>query len=84
MDVPMSLVECAVCHIPFTMSADLNSKLRRCHNTFYCPVGHTQSYTGKSDLEKMREERDTALRLQLAAQTKIEALEKKKSKSKKR
>lgn len=76
--VPMVAVECCMCHMPFTMTKEFNTKLRRCHNTFYCPAGHGQSYTGKSDLDQMREERDTAIHLKLAAQAELEALKKKK------
>ena len=63
MDVPMTLILCAECQMPFAVTSEYDVKSRRCHNTFYCPVGHPQSYTGKSDIERVREERDTVQRL---------------------
>lgn len=55
MDVPMYLEHCAWCGIPFALTVDLRNKLLKCHNTFYCPNGHRQSYVEKSEEEKLRE-----------------------------
>lgn len=56
MDVPMYLEHCAWCGIPFALTVDLRNKLLKCHNTFYCPNGHRQSYVEKSEEEKLRDQ----------------------------
>lgn len=55
MDVPMELILCAHCGMPFAMSRDKKERLRKCHNTFYCPDGHAQSFVGKTEEERLRE-----------------------------
>lgn len=84
MDVPMVMVECCNCHMPFAMTTELNAALRRCHNTFYCPKGHAQFYVVKSDIEQLREERDRAINMKLAVQAELEELKKKKHKKRKK
>lgn len=56
MDVPMTLIVCAHCGQPFAISEDREERLRKCHNTFYCPDGHPQSFPAKTDEEKLREQ----------------------------
>lgn len=46
---------CASCGVVFFLSEGHKSNLVSNKKTFYCPNGHTQSYTGKS-LEKQLEE----------------------------
>lgn len=59
MDVPMTLLQCAECGMPFAIPTDRVERLKKCHNTFYCPTqGHPQSFTGKSDADKLRESLD--------------------------
>ena len=82
MDVPMVMVECCNCHMPFAMTSELNVELRRTHESFFCPKGHSQSYACKSDIERARDERDRAERLRALAQEELEALKKKKCKKK--
>jgi hypothetical protein len=43
---------CCKCGIQFSIPDEYLNKLRRCHNTFYCPNGHPQYYPGKTDEEK--------------------------------
>lgn len=54
MDVPMHVEYCCNCGIPFQMTQDLFERLKKCHNTFYCPVGHGQHYTGETDEERLK------------------------------
>ncbi len=49
---------CIRCGVRFSMPTELDNQLRNCHNTFYCPNGHKQYYPGKSETEKLEEERD--------------------------
>ena len=55
MDIPMKLICCAHCGQPFAMSQDKAERLRKCHNTFYCPDGHAQKFIGKTEEERLRE-----------------------------
>ncbi len=54
MDVQMSMVICANCGKPFAITTDLEGRLRECHNTFYCPSGHPQSFLGQTETERLR------------------------------
>lgn len=55
MELKMCLLLCCTCGIPFAVSDDFDERLRKCHNEFFCPAGHAQSYTGKSEEEKLRD-----------------------------
>lgn len=48
--------ECCNCGIAFGITQDLYQRRRDDHATFWCPKGHPQHYTGKSEAEKLREE----------------------------
>lgn len=47
--------ECCTCGIAFGMTEDFMHRRRNDHKSFYCPSGHGQHYTGKSDATKLRE-----------------------------
>jgi len=60
--------ECISCGVLFAMPDELNDRLRETPTTaFYCPNGHKQWYTGKTDAQKEREKRELAER-QLATE----------------
>ena len=46
---------CCSCAVLFAMPAEMQRRLMNDHGWFYCPNGHSQHYTGKSDAEKLRE-----------------------------
>jgi hypothetical protein len=48
------------CGITFAVPNWWNQGKRETRKTFYCPNGHPQSFTGASDIEKARRERDIA------------------------
>lgn len=52
---------CINCGVRFDIPDTLQRSLKNCKNSFYCPNGHVQHYTGKSEEEKLREERDKYL-----------------------
>lgn len=54
-DVEMVVVECCNCHVHFSMPYWMERERRRDHGCFYCPNGHMQYYSGKSDEEKLKE-----------------------------
>ncbi len=47
---------CYSCGILFAMPADHKQRLLKNRNSFYCPNGHAQQYTGKTEAEKLREQ----------------------------
>jgi superfamily II RNA helicase len=48
--------ECYKCHVMFAMPQDLKDRCLRNHNIeFFCPNGHGQVYTGKTEAQKLRE-----------------------------
>ena len=55
-DIEISIVQCAHCGIPFGMPTEWEEQLRKCHNTFYCPHGHPQSFRGETEEERLRGE----------------------------
>ena len=49
-------IECYKCHTLFAMTRELNEQCLRDHSkSFYCPSGHGQVYTGKTEEQKLRE-----------------------------
>jgi hypothetical protein len=75
--------ECCACGVKFGMLEAYQKKKRETKDTFHCPNGHPQHYTGETEADKLRRERD---RLQqqiacvedekIAAQRKVKRLEK--------
>lgn len=61
--VTMETIVCCQCAIPFGVPSEYRTNLRRSQELFYCPDGHSQSYSKSTD---------TILREQLAAKVKQE------------
>lgn len=57
-DVSITLVAetCCVCGIAFGIPSDTRKHRLDDHGYFYCPNGHSQHYTGKTEAEKLREQ----------------------------
>ena len=47
---------CCSCGILFAMPNDYRQQRLNDHEAFWCPAGHRQYYTGKSDAEKLRDQ----------------------------
>lgn len=58
---------CINCGVLFMIPDSFNSRLRETHANFYCPNGHAQYYTGKTEAEKLREELERTQRNLTAA-----------------
>lgn len=54
--------ECCTCGMPFAMTADFKQRRLADRRLFYCPSGHAQHYTGKSQEQKLREKLDAERR----------------------
>ena len=52
---------CISCGTPFSIPANLQQQLRKNHNSFYCPNGHSQAYMGESNEEKLRRQLTDAM-----------------------
>lgn len=53
------VVECCNCRMLFAMTVEFNRdrlQRRRNDNTFYCPRGHAQHYTGESEAARLKRE----------------------------
>jgi len=55
-------IECCSCHVLFWVTKKHKAKLQDNKKTFYCPNGHSQSYTGKTDAQKLKEEKQKSER----------------------
>lgn len=54
--ITMITVKCCNCGVVFGMTSDLQKRFLNDHDKwFYCPNGHEQHYTGKTDAEKLKE-----------------------------
>lgn len=58
--VELVVETCCKCGTTFAMTEELQKARRRDHMLFYCPLGHGQYYSGKSDEEKLREQLERA------------------------
>lgn len=56
--VRVKTTTCCECHILVGMSEDLYNQRLEDHKTFYCPAGHAQHFTGKSEAQRLREEKE--------------------------
>ena len=54
-EIRIDLVECCVCGIVFGLSEAFNLSLRTEKNLWYCPNGHSQSYTARPIREELAE-----------------------------
>jgi hypothetical protein len=55
MEIVMAVESCVVCGVQFGIPRDFQSKLKESHSNFYCPNGHGQRYTEKTEAEILRE-----------------------------
>lgn len=53
-----SLTSCCVCGIKFAVPKDWERERLNDHKSWFCPNGHSQYYSGKSDAEKAQERAD--------------------------
>lgn len=55
--------ECPTCHVLFWISTKHQKRLASTKENFCCPNGHKQSYSGKTDKQKLREAEEEKARL---------------------
>jgi len=54
MDIQITQETCIKCNVIFWITTEHYERLVKCKNTFYCPNGHPQNYTGENDREKLK------------------------------
>ncbi len=52
--IPMILIECGRCGVPFGMSESYNEARRKDHKGWYCPNGCCRAYHGKNEVEELQ------------------------------
>lgn len=58
-EITLVSTHCFKCHAVFGMTKEADAHKRRSHEDLWCPYcGTKQYYTGKSDLERLREEKE--------------------------
>lgn len=63
-------VTCCNCGLLFGLESSHKQRLLRSHETFTCPAGHQQHFTGESDVERLKREKAEAERMtQLARES---------------
>jgi hypothetical protein len=55
-DVSYESVTCCICGVEIFFPASLMNRRRENHTAFWCVNGHEQSFTGKTEAEKLRVE----------------------------
>lgn len=55
LDVDFESVTCCNCGVPFAAPSYFFERRRQTHEWFYCPSGHQQHFTGKTDAERAKE-----------------------------
>ena len=70
-DMQLITEECCDCGMAFAMTNDFYERRRKDHDDFYCPSGHGQHYTGKTEEQKLKErleqEQQRVVKLELKA-----------------
>jgi hypothetical protein len=54
MEIKMYYINCCRCGVLFAITDQHDTQLRQCHNMFYCPNGHPQSYQAETETERLR------------------------------
>jgi DNA-binding XRE family transcriptional regulator len=66
---------CCSCGMSFAMTTDFQRRRLKDREWFYCPSGHWQHYTGKSEEQKLREELERKQRVLESEQRKAITLQ---------
>jgi hypothetical protein len=66
--------ECCSCGMMFGVPSDFDRRRREDHKSFFCPMGHSQSYNGPSETQKLKNELAEANRVINYKQERINSL----------
>lgn len=62
---------CYSCGVLFAMMKEFYDERRRDHRSFWCPNGHAQSYSGKTEAQKLKEQLDEERRQRQSAEQRV-------------
>lgn len=51
-EIDFSKCTCANCQMPFLIQTVFYNRLQECHNTFYCPNGHSNYFPQSTQMER--------------------------------
>lgn len=74
-EVWLNSITCCECGMLFAMHNEFKRKRLEDHKSFYCPAGHSQYFTGKSEAEKLREELEQKAQQLMLAKTRSASIE---------
>src|ERR1051325_4459830 len=55
-DVTLVTEDCCNCGVVFAMTTEFKAQRLRDQAWFYCPAGHAQRYTGKTEAQKLKDD----------------------------
>lgn len=64
----LSTEVCCNCGMLFAMPSDYQRRRRNDHESFFCPSGHRQHYTGKTEAQKLRDQIERERQMREAAE----------------
>lgn len=75
-DIAITRISCPTekCHCIFYLPSVVVDRLIQTHESFFCPYGHTQSYQGKNDLEKTKDELEKYRKLYIETDQRVTRL----------
>lgn len=56
MEIEMVVISCVSCKGVFAIPAAVDGRLRDTHESFFCPLGHSQCYPALTDLDRANRE----------------------------
>jgi hypothetical protein len=62
---------CCECGVLFAVAKELRDELLRSKRWFYCPNGHEQHYTGKTEAQKLKEQLEAERRERQRAEQRV-------------
>jgi hypothetical protein len=70
----LTIIECCVCHMDFGMTPEFERARRRDHKMWYCPAGHPQYFSARSDVERLRDDLEATQRQLTQARSRAEEI----------
>lgn len=67
--------QCCKCGMSFAMTTDFRRRRLDDRQNFYCPSGHAQHYTGKTEAQKLKDELERSKQMLDAAQSRAATAE---------
>jgi DNA-binding XRE family transcriptional regulator len=69
------VINCSNCGVQYALANDYRERRIKDRETFYCPNGHSQAYSGPTEAQKLREELDRKEEMLHSAELRAEKAE---------